>query len=774
MSLYDSLKLTNSTAVPTFRGSAIPELMQLKQAADTNYLRSVDLMNSVSVLGQSTMATPMDAPVLTQLNADASNKIKTIADRGDLENALPELSGLATNLTGKLKQIETRAKAREEFRGNMEKSKLPQSVIDAKLAMNDLKNGTITFDPYGKASQYIPGTFVDHVDSGKRINELILNQVRANGNTTVSEVDYATLQPDKAGGIDEKTKWKVHTNEGWQGVDIDRLREAFDITLKADKDWRKSMEQEAEAKSFKTYGNLTEEEAATKLSGLSDATKLKANKFSTAKEALLELSKEANFQEDVSNWRKYTTIGTYEVTSNQTQTEPSTGLKNATSSAKPHNPDEPEGVIAEGATIPTDTKTLQEQYSALDEALTDVTKRLDKHSEGNSPYTTSRNASENRELASQQTYLKAQKELLLRQVTLAKEEEASKYINPTTKNPYTYDELVKDEVEQWKNEHKPLTEAIQRASGIPLEALLFGSYKEKEPGSMNPATIIAYSARAVGSDPILVAASKLGGNVINEMNSATIITYKGKQYEVPEHVEGVKRIRDLFKEDTHSRVMKINETINSSKPKAVQTVIVPLLDKGEQANAKTAIKSLLKTYPLYDQTMTRVPADDQASIDLSKATVTNYDLLFDRAEIDIEGKSYNIDLSGSNINEIVARTLPDPEIANLVNSGRLKQMVSNVVQNGKFTAFNPIKEGKPMYLPIDGKQVPVLLQMNRDNTFDLKQYKAKKGEDGKWTVDNTTELPSKMVKLPDGSTVNLQSLYTNKSLLQIISILNQL
>lgn len=156
MGLYDNYRLANSTRIPEFAGSALPEMAAAKQDLDLKYDTSSANINASSYNLANTPVWKGDEKLFGQVHADVSNQIAEMSQRKDLENLVPDTKKLAVNTAMAIKPfIENATKAAKD----VEIVSNPDLKLDATtqaklLAMNadrNMRGGqTIIKDAFGR------------------------------------------------------------------------------------------------------------------------------------------------------------------------------------------------------------------------------------------------------------------------------------------------------------------------------------------------------------------------------------------------------------------------------------------------------------------------------------------------------------------------------------------------------------------------------------------------------------------------------------------------
>lgn len=180
MGLYDNYTLANSSQIPRYQGSAIPELEQVASQAQSRYDTAQNYMDATDQAMAQSQSSPYDAPALQQLNADKKAKLHEFAQRGDLENIWRDTMMEARDYANKSKY----------FSDNMGRIKDWHDKIDKMVEAGNLNPETakafvaagvdgykgLQPDGTGKyTNQFAGPAAMRDVDIPKKINEWLAN-----------------------------------------------------------------------------------------------------------------------------------------------------------------------------------------------------------------------------------------------------------------------------------------------------------------------------------------------------------------------------------------------------------------------------------------------------------------------------------------------------------------------------------------------------------------------------------------------------------------------
>jgi hypothetical protein len=123
--LYDNWKLSNSTAIPQYEGSAGDEFIkvgQYKQGLyDANMNSGIDLggqANEVSSVFQ------QDQPLVEELRKETQGKLNDLTQRGDWENFQPEIRQLGQHFANRSREIMAPQLALQEYKKSLDEKEL--------------------------------------------------------------------------------------------------------------------------------------------------------------------------------------------------------------------------------------------------------------------------------------------------------------------------------------------------------------------------------------------------------------------------------------------------------------------------------------------------------------------------------------------------------------------------------------------------------------------------------------------------------------------------
>jgi hypothetical protein len=248
MGLYDNYKLSNSTSVPQFAGSIVPDLKLAKDQADSRYEQSQEgLINLPEVLNQAPV-NDMDKDTWAAINNEAQQKISSWAQRKDLENATIDIYRYSKQVGNKLKTLADRKKARDEYVSSIEKREdLTPDIKKFRIEQADANSGQARFGPDGRlVNQYNGTTPAKQVDKAKLVREAL-----------------AMIEPDGSAevlGYDQDNhRYSIKTSKGTQWVDETKVLNTLASAKQLNPEWLASDEQEHDSKLYHSTKGITDD-----------------------------------------------------------------------------------------------------------------------------------------------------------------------------------------------------------------------------------------------------------------------------------------------------------------------------------------------------------------------------------------------------------------------------------------------------------------------------------------------------------------------------------
>lgn len=120
MAIYDGYKLSNSTTIPQFEGSAGDDFIKVGQYKQGIYDQAQS--SGIKLGGEADEVNsilPQDQPLVEKLRQETQGQLKDIGTRGDWENAMPEIQALGQHFANRSKEIMAPQQALSEYRNKI-------------------------------------------------------------------------------------------------------------------------------------------------------------------------------------------------------------------------------------------------------------------------------------------------------------------------------------------------------------------------------------------------------------------------------------------------------------------------------------------------------------------------------------------------------------------------------------------------------------------------------------------------------------------------------
>lgn len=177
--LYDSYNLANSSGIPRYQGSAVPELEQVASTMQGRYDTAQNSMDATDQAMKSAIAAPVDQPLLNNLITEKKQKLAAFSQRGDLENLWRDTMMEAKDFGNRYAPIAANAQKMQGWQAEITKrqqeGKINSQTAEAAQAHAMDNYSGLKYDgTTGKYSNAFTGTDVmNDVDIPKKINTWI-------------------------------------------------------------------------------------------------------------------------------------------------------------------------------------------------------------------------------------------------------------------------------------------------------------------------------------------------------------------------------------------------------------------------------------------------------------------------------------------------------------------------------------------------------------------------------------------------------------------------
>lgn len=125
MGLYDNYRISNSTAIPQFVGSAGEDFIKVGQYKQGLYDQNVSISNTIGSQADEINSTlPQDQAAVDELRKDTQSKIQEIGKRGDWENSGQEVQQLGQHFANRSREIMAPQQQFADYRKGLEEKEL--------------------------------------------------------------------------------------------------------------------------------------------------------------------------------------------------------------------------------------------------------------------------------------------------------------------------------------------------------------------------------------------------------------------------------------------------------------------------------------------------------------------------------------------------------------------------------------------------------------------------------------------------------------------------
>ena len=270
MGLYDGYRLSNSTAIPQYVGSALPELTGLYDMAQKQYDAASSLEQTTANSVQQTPTLNQDAKTLAAINQDVQNTVRKHREQNNYEDLFPSVQQKAMEVAPKLKALSDQVRAQQAYNQSLEEKELGLDLWTKnalKTRSADSYEG-IKFDGFGRPiggfQGIAPAKNID-VDKAIRDNLSILT---------------ATSSENIRRGDNGYQRWD--NRDGWQQITPEKVKQAYYNGKANDLDWQARDKQQVELRSYMATRGLTDDAAKAIIDGsnITEAKELMAQGYS--------------------------------------------------------------------------------------------------------------------------------------------------------------------------------------------------------------------------------------------------------------------------------------------------------------------------------------------------------------------------------------------------------------------------------------------------------------------------------------------------------------
>lgn len=203
-SLYDAYRLDNSRVIPLYTGSTAPEALQVGQYNQQLYDQAQTGAFGINNGLQGITSLPQDKVLADNLRSNVQQRLRSMAERGDYENMIPEVQQLGSEFTNRYRELIAPMQQRQEFQKQLD-DKEYNLTSDQKagiLAMSDAGYSGLRKDEYGRyTGRYSGAAYDKNIDLNKWIDERMKDIAVQKGGSEVAN---------------DNGEWKIKRGSKWE------------------------------------------------------------------------------------------------------------------------------------------------------------------------------------------------------------------------------------------------------------------------------------------------------------------------------------------------------------------------------------------------------------------------------------------------------------------------------------------------------------------------------------------------------------------------------
>lgn len=261
MGLYDRYKAVNSSVIPMYAGSAIPEITKLFEVNQAKYDKGysedaeyADIFNNLPQPFNNN-----DKQTMLEMNRSVQDAYKKRMAKGDYEYTYRDVEKEAREMTTKIKPIMDVMKADADYQDKLDKSNLAPEDKAALIDMARTRYTGMKWDANGRPiSTYSPPGFVNNVDVLKILQER-LQIMHASGTEVVTHDDNGYSVYDHGE--------KVST------IDPNEVAKVYNAVVNGDESVRASNEQNIRLKAWNANKGLNDKNSMEIINSMPDTVK---------------------------------------------------------------------------------------------------------------------------------------------------------------------------------------------------------------------------------------------------------------------------------------------------------------------------------------------------------------------------------------------------------------------------------------------------------------------------------------------------------------------
>lgn len=289
MGLYDGYRLSNSTGIPQYVGSALPEITKAFDIGQQTYDAAYQTRIAEGEAIQSAPVHSADKKKWEKMHNDFETSMKADIEAGNFEDMYSKVSQQARKTVNKLKPLAQQVANQQEYYKSLDDKEKGLTEWHKNLRKQQAEDAYAAHDgvQFDASGRIVPGTQYQGAPATKVIdvNEKIrqaLSHMHEYANKNIRKGDDGV--------------WQYETVDGWKGISQGAVDQVFEAGLANDPEWRAHNAQEIKLNTYARTRGVSDQlvmQAAAKEPKLAEKIKEgAANGYSPAQTFQMLIEKE--------------------------------------------------------------------------------------------------------------------------------------------------------------------------------------------------------------------------------------------------------------------------------------------------------------------------------------------------------------------------------------------------------------------------------------------------------------------------------------------------
>lgn len=239
-SLYDSYRLSNSSAIPLFEGSAGPEAIQVGQQLQGQYDIAQEGAGQISSASDNVQAMPQDQAHADELRSTVRGTIDKFSRQRDWENRVGDVSALGRTFASRAMELQRPIAQYQQWKKDELENKDKNLTTTQKADLNARAlagYSGLKKDNLGRLVGSFTGIdAAKNIDIPKWTDEKMKDITHSMGGTEIAT---------------DNGEWKVKRGDKWDNVDKNKIESTLAAAIRGDTELQDFMKMESENAAFK-------------------------------------------------------------------------------------------------------------------------------------------------------------------------------------------------------------------------------------------------------------------------------------------------------------------------------------------------------------------------------------------------------------------------------------------------------------------------------------------------------------------------------------------